>query len=322
MHGCVPVPSSIPAPPAVPAFFAQAGMHGTRRFLEFFVATIRNVNTRRAYFHAATRFAHWCDSAGLSLTSLSPLHAAAYIELLGRSGMAAPSVKQHLAALRMLFDWLVIGHVVATNPMASVRGPSYVVRTGKTPVLTREEARHLLASIDPSTLIGCRDLALIGIMIYSFARVGAVVAMNIEDYWQQGKRSWLRLREKGGKHLDLPAHHKVEELIDAYLDRAGIAVEKGTPLFRSFSRQRTLTARRLDRREVHAMVRRRAQLAALGDRICCHSFRATGITVYLTNGGTIEKAQQIAGHESPRTTKLYDRTRDEVTLDEIERIAL
>jgi integrase/recombinase XerD len=253
MHGGLSITSLSPAASSsVPSLFADASEHGSRRFLEFFVATIRNANTRRAYFHAATRFAVWCDSVGLTLTTLSPLHAAAYVELLSRQ-VAAPSAKQHLAALRMLFDWLVIGQVVSVNPLASVRGPSHVVKTGKTPVLSREEARHLLDSIDSDTLIGRRDRALIGIMIYSFARVGAVVAMNVEDYWQQGKRGWLRFQEKGGKHLDLPAHHKVEEFIDAYLDRAGIAVEKGTPLFRSFSRQRTLTARRLDRREVHAM---------------------------------------------------------------------
>jgi len=306
---------------SVPDFFARPGKKAAHRYLEFFAATIRNKNTRAAYRHAAVRFANWCDSLNLTMKALSPLHLATYIEMLGLQ-RSKPTVKQHLAALRMLFDWLVVAQIIPANPAASVRGPKHVVRTGKTPVLAKDEARALLNSFDDSTMIGRRDRALIGLMIFSFARIGAVVAMNVEDYWQQGKRCWLRLHEKGGKRIDLPVHHTAEEFLDAYLELAGIADEKNTPLFRSFDRRRKPTARRIDRREVYEMVRRRAKAAGLGDRIGCHTFRATGITVYLENGGTIEKAQQIAGHESPRTTKLYDRTNDSVTLDEIERIAL
>lgn len=78
----------------------------------------------------------------------------------------------------------------------------------------------------------------------------------------------------------------------------------------------------MTRHDALRMVKRRVLAAGLSDRLCCHSFRATGITAYLENGGTIEKAQQIAGHSSPRTTKLYDRTSDEITLDEVERILI
>jgi integrase len=137
---------------------------------------------------------------------------------------------------------------------------------------------------------------------------------------QQGKRCWLRLHEKGGKEHDVPAHHTAVEYLDAYIAATGIASEQQSPLFRTLDRRGRLSGRRLDRREALAMVKRRASYAGLGDRVCNHSFRATGITVYLQNGGTLEKGQQIAAHESPRTTKLYDRTQDEITLDEIERI--
>ncbi len=150
----------------------------------------------------------------------------------------APTVKQHLAALRRLFDWLVIGQVLPANPAASVRGPTHVVRTGKTPVLQPAEARLLLDAIETSTLPGLRDRALLGVMVYSFARVSAVVNMRVEDYYQQGKRWWLRLQEKGGKHHAVPVHHKAEACLDAYLDAAGIAAEKSAPLWRSMPRAR------------------------------------------------------------------------------------
>jgi integrase len=222
----------------------------------------------------------------------------------------------------MLFDWLVTGQVVPANPAWSVRGPKHVVRRGKTPVLSAAEARTLLDSIDVSALAGLRDRAVIGLMVYSFARVSAAVGMDVMDYFQQGKRWWLRLREKGGKHHDVPAHHNAEAYLDAYLDAAGIAGDRHGPLFRTVDRHGLLTARRLTRNDALRMVKRRARDAGLPGIVCCHTFRATGITAYLANGGTIENAQAIAAHESPRTTKLYDRTGDEISLDEVERIQI
>jgi integrase len=222
----------------------------------------------------------------------------------------------------MLFDYLVVGQIVPTNPASSVRGPKHVQRKGLTPVLTPDEARTLFDAIDATTLAGLRDRALIGVMVYSFARVGAVVGMNSEDYFPQGKRCWLRLHEKGGKLHDVPAHHKVEEYLDAYLAATGTAGQKGIPLFRTLDRRGQLTERRMHRVEVLQMIKRRVKQAGLATAACCHTFRATGITCYLLNGGTLEHAQRIAAHESPRTTKLYDRTTDQISLDEIERIVL
>lgn len=246
---------------------------------------------------------------------------AAYIEQLGQS-QSKPTVKQHLAAIRMLFDWLVVGQVLPTNPASSVRGPAHVVKRGKTPVLSAEEARRLLDSIDGSTLIGLRDRAIVAVMVYSFARVSAVVGMLVEDYYPEGKRWWLRLHEKGGKLHQVPAHHAVEGYLDSYLKAADIQGGRRTPLFRTLDRSGQLTAKAMTRNDMFRMVKRRARAAGIPPETCCHTFRATGITAYLDNGGTIENAQAIAGHESPRTTKLYDRTKDEITLDEIERIRI
>ncbi len=292
----------------VPTLLRHAGRKAAKRFLEFFAANIRNKNTREAYYRAVVDFFAWCDDQGLALIDIEPIAIAAYVEYLGDI-YAKPSVKQHLAAIRMCLDWLVVGQVLPMNPASSVRGPSYSIKRGKTPVLSADEARRLLDSIDTSSAIGLRDRALIGVMVYSFARVGAVVGMRVRDYYQNGKRSWLRLHEKGGKFHEVPAHHNAEAYLDAYLSAAGIAEDAKSPLFRtSAGRSGRLTANPMLRHDTLRMVKRRAKAAGLSDRICCHTFRATGITAYLENGGTIENAQVIANHESPRTTKLYDRT--------------
>jgi integrase/recombinase XerD len=310
-------------PAQLPSLIVRAGDDAVRRFVEFFAATIRNRNTRAAYVQAVGQFFRWCEGRGLRLETIQPIAVAAYIEQLTQSRQA-PTVKQHLAAIRMLFDWLVTGHVVAVNPAWSVRGPKHVVKKGKTPVLTAAEARQLLDSIETDTLIGLRDRALIAVMCYSFARVSATVAMNVEDYYQQGRRSWFRLHEKGGKFHEVPVHHTAEEYLDAYIAAGGISDDRKGPLFRSaVGKANGLGTNRMGRTDALRMIKRRARACGINaDRICCHTFRATGITAYLENGGTIEHAQAIAAHESPRTTKLYDRTSDAITLDEVERIAI
>ena len=256
---------------ALPAIIRARGERASRRFIEFFTATIRNRNTRMAYARAVKQFFDWCDERRLKLADIEAITVATYVEQLGTK-TSKPTVKQHLAAIRQLFDYLTTGGILDVNPAASVRGPRYVVKRGKTPVLSSEEARKLLDSIERNTLIGLRDRGMIGMMVYSFARVGAAVTMKVGDYFQHRKRWWLRLHEKGGK------------------------------------------------RHVLHMIKRRAEAAGLPYSTCCHTFRATGITTYLQNGGTLEHAQIIANHESPRTTKLYDRTREELTFEEVERI--
>ena len=305
----------------LPGLIREAGPFAEQRLVEFFTAEIRNPNTRQAYAFATARFFEWCENRNLALAGVTPFAVAAYIEEM-QDCYAPPTVKQHLAAIRTMFDYLVVGQVLPVNPAASVRGPKHVVKKGKTPVLTANEARALLDSIDIGTCSGVRDRALLGTMVYSFARVGAVVGMNVEDYYRQGKRWWLRLHEKGGKFHEVPAHHNAEEYLDAYLDAAGIGNRKGVPLWRSMSRERTFSENRMSRVDVFRMIKRRVRQAELGAAVNCHTFRATGITAYLLNGGSIENAQAIAAHESPRTTKLYDRTADEITLDEIERIVI
>ena len=303
----------------LPAIIDGAGERARRRFIEFFVAEIRNPNTRKAYARAVGRFCHWCDDRDLDLQDIEPAHVAAYVETHPAS---VATVKQHLAALRMLFNYLVVGQVIPVNPALSVRGPRLVAVEGQTPVLTAGETAQLLAAIDTNRISGLRDRALIGVMVFSFARVSAVIGMLVEDYYAVGKRWKFRFREKGGKKRVLPVHPQAEEYLDGYLEAAGIGEEKKTPLFRSINQRRQLTDRSMHRTDVLQMVKRRARQAGLPDNICCHSFRGTGITTYLQNGGTLEVAQYLAGHASAKTTKIYDRRRQHVGLEEIVKIRI
>jgi integrase len=202
-----------------------------------------------------------------------------------------------------------------------VRGPKHVVRKGKTPILDREEARALLEGIDTSSVVGLRDKALIATMVYTFARVGAVLQMNVSDYFTQGRRGWVRLHEKGGKEHEAPCHHKLEAFPDEYLKAAWVARDKDGPLFRTTGRA-TGTPHRMTQPDAYRMLQRRARQAGIKTHIGNHSLRATGITDYLKSDGTLENAQQMANHSSPRTTKLYRRRNEESSLDEYERIGI
>lgn len=310
-------------PTALPDLVRAAGPRAETRFMEFFLSHHHNANTRKAYGIVVREFLTWCQGGGVTgLGDVQSLHVALYINEL-RATKSAPTVKQHLAAIRALYDWLVVGQVVPANPAASVRGPTHSVKRGKTPVLEPTEARQLLESIDTSTPIGLRDRALIGLMVYSFARVGAAVGMKVGDVYTQNHRLWVRLNEKGGKRHEMPCHHSLETYLRAYMAESGLGTDPKAPLFPTIGRGTAkLTTTPLPIRNALNMVQRRALAAGVNPHIGNHTFRATGITAYLKNGGTLEKAAHMANHASTRTTQLYDRRRDDVTLDEVERILI
>jgi site-specific recombinase XerD len=304
-----------------PALVAASGPRASYRFLEFFTAQIRNAHTRRAYARAATEFFDWLAAKDVTqLADIKSVHVATYIEDLHRA-RSAPTAKLRLAALRNLFDWMVIGQIMPANPAAAVRGPRHIVRRGKTPVLVPDEARQLLDAIDTTTVIGLRDRALIGLMVYSFARIGAAVGMRVEDVFTQNRRLWVRLNEKGGKQHAMPCHHNLEAYLHAYIDGAGLANGSKALLFQSYSRAAgKLAGSPLPQANAYMMIQRRSKSGEIATKICNHTFRATGLTAYLKNGGTLENAALMANHASTRTTQLYDRRAEEVTLDEVERI--
>ena len=209
------------------AIIAASGESAGLRFLEFFASNIRNTQTRLAYSRAVGKFLAWCEAQGVrSLAGVQPLHVATWIEAQTREA-SSPTVKQRLAAIRHLFDWLVIGQIVPVNPAASVRGPKHIVRKGKTSVLEPAEARALLDSIDTATPVGLRDRALISLMVYSFARIGAALGMKVEDVYSERRRLWVRLHEKGGKRHEMPCHHNLETYLQEYIERRGSGRSKG-----------------------------------------------------------------------------------------------
>lgn len=313
------LPTSLPTV-QLPVLIENAGEEAVIRFIEFFLAKIRNPHTRRAYAGTLKRFLAWCHERGLTLETITSIAISAYIEQLPGE---PPTVKRHLAAINSFFKWMKKYEVVKTNPAAKVTGPSHRVKTGKTTALSDEEMRELLNAIDVSHVVGLRDRALIATMFFSFARISAVLGMKVKDYFPKNKRYWLRLQEKGSKYHEVPAHHLVEEYLDLYIEEGQLLEQKDSPLFRTTrGRSRRLTERGLRQQDAYAMVQRRALAAGIEGEVCNHSFRASGITNFLRNGGSRDNAQKIAAHEDVKTTALYDRRGDTVTLDEIERIRL
>lgn len=315
-------------------------------FRNFFEGSLRCANTRRAYERSAALFFSFARSQlGInSLDDVRPFHVSAWLDAMSASGLSAPTVKQRLAALNSLFESLLLQRMISGNPVRLVKGPSHVISKGRTPVLNGEEMVQLLGAIDPSPLIGKRDRAMIGTMAYSFARIGAVTALKVEHVFHQKRRLWLRLREKGGKAKDIPCHHQLEAYLDEWLGATGLRSSPNAPLFQTFANNgarrpdeqecerelslnerpakkvRPLSGRPMTQAMTWEMLQRRRKHAGLETAICNHTFRATGITSYLSNGGSIERAANIAGHASINTTKIYDRRSDDVTLDEIEKI--
>lgn len=315
--------AELPGGHLIPALIAAAGEQAAWRYIDFFTSNIRNPNTRRAYARACGLFFAWCEERGLTLATIRSFDVASYIEARQQTH-SAPDVKQQLAAIRMLFDWLITGQVVPFNPAAAVRGPKHVVKTGKTPVLEGNEWRKLLDAIPTETVRDLRDRALIATLTYSFARIGAALKMKVEDLRPKGAGWSIRLHEKGGKHHTMPCHHALAEALHAYIAAAGIGEDRKGFLFRTSPRHTAtvLTEQPLDQAAAWRMIRRRAAAAGIMAPIGNHTMRATGITAYLANGGQLEHAQEMAAHESPRTTKLYDRTKERLTQDEVERIRL
>ncbi len=306
-------------PAAVSAELFHSTRESSRRTAEFFAAHIRNPHTRQAYLRGVGDFANWCREQRIGpLAAIQPIEVAAWVESLQRR-LSPPTVKQYLAGLRTLFDWLVVGQIMPSNPASAVRGPRYSTKKGKTTVLSAEEVRRLIDGIGCDTLIGLRDRALIGLLVYTFARVGAAIQMRQEDVYRQGRRLWVRLHEKGGKQHTMPCHHQLEQYLEAYLEAAP-RMPKGWLFQTTVGRTGSLTSRPMAQPDVYRMIQRRAEDAGLETKVCCHTFRATGITEYLRHGGRLEVAQQMANHESARTTGLYDRRLDLITSDEVERI--
>ena len=302
---------------------ATLGDQASWRYVEFFAANIRNPNTRRAYARACSRFFGWCEDRGLTLTTIRPFDVGEWIEQLQEKHGAA-GVKQQLAAVRMMFNWLVTGQVVPMNPAAAVRGPKHVVKTGKTPVLDAQrmaQTHRQHSDRDRARSARPRTDRHPHLLFRPHHRGAAHEGGGSSA---EGRRlADSAARERRQEHV-MPCHHALAEALRAYIDAAGIAEDRKGWLFRTSPRHNAtvLTEQPMAQADAWRMIRRRAAAAGIMAPIGNHTFRATGITAYLGNGGALEHAQSMAAHESPRTTKLYDRTQERLTQDEVERIRL
>ncbi len=303
-----------------PAIVARAGAAAVFVWDEFFTAEIRNWHTRKAYRHAVRRFLAWCEAREVELARITPGMVGQYMDELPGS---PPTKKQHLAAIRGLFDKLVTRHVVLLNPAASVRGERYQVIEGKTPEISAVQARALLASIDTDHVVGLRDRAIIGVMIYTAARVGAVAKLQAKHFEHDGAQYCLRFDEKGGKSRLIPVRHDLEGFVREYVDAADLRAAKDTPLFRSTVRKtKRFTANAMTAVDMCRMVKRRMKDAALPGHLSPHSFRVATLTDLLEQGVPQEDVQYLAGHADARTTRLYDRRQKKVTRNIVERISI
>jgi integrase/recombinase XerD len=308
-------------PATLPVLVERAGVAGRFAWEEFFLAEHHNPHTQKAYLRAVRRFLAWAEGEGRELPAITPGMVGQY--LVGLGGSAAKK-NLALAALRGFFDRLVNRHVVILNPAASVKGVKDTVVEGKTPEISIDQARTLLASVDTGHVVGLRDRAILATLAYTACRAGAVAKLRLQDFQHDGNQYLLRFQEKGGKSREIPVRHDLEGYVRAYLAAAGIEGEnKESPLYRaSNGRTKKLTAGPLSSKRICELVKRRLKDAGLPLRISPHSFRVTAITDLLTQGVPLEDVQYLAGHAEPRTTGLYDRRQKRVTRNIVERISI
>jgi integrase/recombinase XerD len=309
------------SPSSVPRIVSDASPAANFAWDEFFRASLRNPHTRIAYSRAVMRLLAWLDKLGVSLAQVTPGMIGGYFDELEGS---VPTKKLALAAIRKFFDAMVQRHVMILNPAASVRGERYAVVEGKTPAISPDQARAILAAIDIKTPTGLRDRAVIATLIYTAARAGAVASLRLKDFTHDGTQYALRFAEKGGKAREIPVRHDLERYLQGYLAAAVADDEpKTAPLFRTLVRRTgAFTANAMSGTDIWRMVKRRLKSAGLPAQICPHSFRVATVTDLLSQGVPLSDVQYLAGHSDPRTTRLYDRRQQAVSRILVERISI
>jgi integrase/recombinase XerD len=309
---------------AIPFEVSLVGNFASKRekiketLLNILEGRIQNPNTRNAYKVAWRRFFEFCSIYKLELDRVKPYHFGLFLK---RHDGSVASQRQHLAAIRLLFDHLLEQGVVESNPAARAKPPRLQRETSHTPVFDKDEITVFLAAIKPQSPLDIRDKALFSVLAYSWARVSAVAALKVGDYYQREGQYWLKFHEKRGKIHEVPVHSKAKGAVDQWLRASGLGVQPSAPLFPAFAEdKKTIQLRHMDRRTIWWLVKARAKASGITKPVCCHSFRATGITEYMNYGGTLDIAQRIAGHAQLSTTKIYDHSQDRLTVAEIERV--
>jgi site-specific recombinase XerD len=304
-----------------PRSLTDAGPSAHFAWEEFFSAQLRNPHTRALYRRAVCRFMAWIEERSVPLVQVTPGMVGGYFDV--HPG-AISTRKAELAAIRRFFDVLVTRHVLVLNPALSVKGERYQVVEGLTPEISVSQARSLLASISINTMAGLRDRAVIGILIYTAARAGAIAALKVKHLQHDGSQYVLRFAEKGGKSREIPLRHDLQEFVLAYVEAAFLdKASDDTPLFRTIAgRTDRLTTNPLSGVDICRMMKRRLKSAGLPLRLSPHSFRVCTVTDLLGQGVPLEDVQHLAGHADPRTTRLYDRRQRNVTRNVVERISI
>ncbi len=307
---------------AVPSIVNQSGNAAVFAWNEFVFGSIRNKGTRQAYRFAIEQFCQWCERQGLLLQEVAPAHVGKYFDQL--AGYAAATKKIHLSALRQFFNQLVMRHVVILNPALSVRVERVSAVEGKTPAMTVKQVRRLLASVDCSSVVGLRDKAIIAILTYTAVRVGAIAKLKRKDFYNSGEQYLFRFTEKRNKFREIPVRFDLTSFMLEYIGGARLVYsDKATPLFRSaIGRTKSLSRNGMTPVDIARMLKRRLRDAGLPTCFSPHSFRVTTITDLLAQGVPLDDVQNFAGHSDPRTTKLYDRRKLQVTRNIVERISI
>ena len=293
---------------------------------EFFQGEIANPHTRKNYIHAVRKFLAWAETARLELLDITPGEVGTYFQELD---VAVPTKKLHLAALRKFFDRLVNRHVIVINPAATVRAERYSVVEGKTPEIQRKQAETLIKSIETTydveseirpDLVGLRDRAILAVLVFTAARVGAVAKLTFKNLRHDGTSTRSGSRRKAAS----PARSR-----SAPISRRSCSptfrppASADGPLFRTAAgKTKTLTGNPMTAIDICRMMKRRLKAAGLPTDFSPHSFRVTTITDLLEHNTALEDVQHLAGHADPRTTRLYDRRRRKITRNIVERISI
>jgi site-specific recombinase XerD len=313
-------------PRHAPDIVRAAGKAACFAWDEFFQGEIANAHTRKNYTHAIRKFLAWAEHEHLALLDITPGGVGQYFQ---EMDLAVPTKKLHLAALRKFFDRMVNRHVIVINPAATVRAERYSAVEGKTPEIQGKQAEALLRSIaitcqDESgtrpDLVGLRDRAILAVLIFTAARVGAVAKLSFKSLRHDGTEYTLRFSEKGGKSREIPVRSDLQKILLAYILAAGISAG---PLFcTALGKTGTLTDNPITAIDICRMMKRRLKAASLPTDFSPHSFRVTTITDLLEHNTSLEDVQHLAGHADPRTTRLYDRRRRKITRNIVERISI
>ncbi|CAN5601025.1 tyrosine-type recombinase/integrase [soil metagenome] len=242
---------------------------------EFFSSHLRCSNTRRAYREAVRQFSSFCTECNIEdLGQVQTSHIRAFMDWQRRFHSEA-TIRQRLSALRTLFDWMVVSQILSLNPAQAVRGPKHRRSRKIAPVLRADEIRILLDAIDAKSLPGLRDRALIGLIVYTSARVGTVLSMTVEDFYIHGHSSWAQFQEGGVTERAIISHHNLNHYLQEYIRAAGIGDDLAGPLFRTTrGRSAELTERPMLQPDAWRVLRRRALAAGIMTNVRCDSFRA------------------------------------------------